>query len=607
MNPVAKRISCLLLCLGLVFVLSQREPTPAGAQGQTKLVLAFYYAWYNPGSFGPGKTPFQPPQPYSSSDAGTIQRQVNEARSAGIDGFVQSWYGPSEPYTNGNFQTLLNIASASGFKAAIDFEPAALYSSHDERAAALRSLLDTHANHPAYLRVDGKPVIFFWANWLYSVDEWAYIRSIADPNHTSIWIAEGGNYQYLAVFDGMHLYNIAWSANPAGINAGGAANTRAAAATYGSYKYWVGTAMPGFDDRLLGRGDASVYRDRAGGAYFQNSFAGAAASSPDMLIITSFNEWPEGSNIEPSVEFGNFYLDLSAQMSATYKAGGIPAPPPLPAPTEGPPPTDGPSPTPVPTNTPGPTATPLPTEPPTATPTPIASPTPDFNGRIYYTAIPGDSFMAISDRFQVPLADIYQLNNLTADSVLLVGQTLLLGYGPTPAPTSPPAGAFSFGVTTSPTPANVRPDGAVIYIVKEGETLLGLSDRLQVALEDLLQMNALTTDSVLLAGQVLIIGYQPAPDASGGSVDLPQPTASPTPIFAPTLSPTLAPPTLPPPTVASATELANVPAVFASATPAPPAGQTTTTDDPLALPMLAGGSLLLLAAAGIGVYLLRQR
>lgn len=113
----------------------------------------------------------------------------------------------------------------------------------------------------------------------------------------------------------------------------------------------------------------------------------------------------------------------------------------------------------------------------------------------------------------------------------------------------------------------------MIYIVKEGETLLGLSDRLQVALEDLLQMNALTTDSVLLAGQVLIIGYQPAPDASGGSVDLPQPTASPTPIFAPTLSPTLAPPTLPPPTVASATELANVPAVFASATPAPRPGR----------------------------------
>lgn len=521
-NTIADRRSgaaLLGLFIALGLLLLAPGSGPAAGQGQTRHVLAFYYAWYNPNSFGPGKTPFQPPEPYFSSDAATIRRHVNQAKGAGIDGFVQSWYGPNEPHTDGNFQTLLEIAAGSGFKAAVDFEPATFLNSNEERAAALSALLNTHANHPAYLRVDGKPVIFFWANWAYSVDAWAAIRNTADPNRNSIWIAEGGNTEYLSVFDGLHLYNTAWAANPAGVASTWGAETRAATERYGAYKYWVATAMPGFDDRHLGRGEETVYRPRGGGAYYQNSFAAAAASAPDMLIITSFNEWAEGSNIEPSVSFGNLYLDLTAEMAAAYKAGGVPDAPPLNQEEPEPSPTTAEEPAPE-------TETPEPTGPDTgaatgfqeASPSPAPSPTAQADGSIVYEVQAGDTLIGIATRFGVGLEELYAYNELTADSLITVGQGLILGYAEgasTPVPEAP----------VVPEGVEVREDGALVYRVQEGDTLIGIAVQHDLTLEELYGLNeGLTEESVLTIGQAIVVGERRQPDSVGSSADVPQAT-----------------------------------------------------------------------------------
>jgi LysM repeat protein len=590
------RIVAILAFLASVAIIVGR-PSPVIAQGQTKLVLAFYYAWYDPGSFGPGKTPFQPPQPYASTDGSVIQRHVGQAKSAGIDAFVQSWYGPAPNQTESNFQTLLNVASANGFRAAVDFEVGSpFFANSNDRAAALGTLLATHANHPAYLRVDGKPVIFFWANWVLSVGEWAQIRDQVDPGHNSIWIAEGANLDYLSVFDGLHLYNIAWSGNPAGTNITWAERTRSAAQTYGGYRYWVGTAMPGFNDSLLGRGEATIVRERAGGAYYQSSFAGAAASAPDMLIITSFNEWAEGSNIEPSVEFGNQYLDLTSQLSAAFKSGSVavpPPPPPQPTVTPGPSltpsltPTSGPSPT--------PTDTPTPTETPTATftPTPVASPTAQADGLIVYTAQPGDSFIYISELFGVPLEELYSLNGLQEGSPLIVGQRLILGQ-------AGPGGGRRAGDEFPG--ALILPDGNVVYQLREGESLYAVAQRYGLTIDELLALNdGLAETSVLQVGQQIVVGFRPLLAEVGGSTDQPSLTATPSRTPPPKATSSNTPQPL-----ATVTSPPTATVATAETQPEEPSAPSSTGIDGTLL-ILAGVVVLLAILGGVFLYLGRSR
>jgi LysM repeat protein len=447
---------------------------PSATEGAGPLVLAFYYAWYDMSTWSSGHLPDLPAQQYVSADAATIGRHVSQAQSAGIDGFVQSWYGPAAGnQTETNFQTLLNTAAARGFRAAVDFEVGSPYfTGSGDRVAALQHLLAVHANHPSYLRVDGRPVVFFWASWLLSVTDWADIRDQVDPQHSSIWLAEGASSDYLSVFDGLHLYNIAWSDNPAGILAHWSEQVRARAAALGSYKYWVATVMPGWDDtRIPGKSDAFV-RDRAGGAYYQQCWSGAVASGPDMVIITSFNEWPEGSMIEPSVSYGDDYLNLTAQLAAAYKAGGVPVSPPLPAADRSPTPESAVSP--VPSATPGPSPTP------SDTAALLASPTALPDGSIVHVVQAGDTLLGIGERYGVTLDELLALNSLEQDSVLWIGQPVLVwvlpptatpveGTGtPTPSTTFPAADSGLVGGRASGD--ELRPGGPATEVTADTET-----------------------------------------------------------------------------------------------------------------------------------------
>jgi hypothetical protein len=327
---------------------------PAQAEGE-RLVLAFYYPWFDKNSWNSGKVSDLPLAPYNSDDRAAMARQVEQAQSAGIDAFVLNWWGKGNR-TEKNLKALLDVAAERGFRVAVDFDlNSPVMSGVDSYVENLRYLHTVHAAHPAYLRYGGRPVVFFYNVTRLPVATWQSIRDQVDPERKALWIAEGTDLKYQSVFDGHHLYSITWPSGtpPSQTLSSWGSKVRQASQDYGSTKIWVATVMPGYDDRKA-RPGGGFAQPRDGGDYYRQCWEAAIASEPQWVIVNSFNEWLEGSYIEPSQAYGRQYLDLTRQWAAQFKSAGSAAgealAPPL-APSPLPPTAKPPTPMPMPRTT----------------------------------------------------------------------------------------------------------------------------------------------------------------------------------------------------------------------------------------------------------------
>jgi hypothetical protein len=302
----------LRLCLALMFLVGLVPASPVSAS-TPPLVLAMYYAWFDGNSWDPGHLSDLPQQTYSSADRGTIERHVQQAKGAGIDAFELNWWGPGNP-TDTNLQTLLSVAKAHDFKVTVDFDLNSPFINGTGDIINTLNYLKRYFGEQSWLHYEGKPVVVFYGIRKHSVATWASIRNQVDPGRQAVWIGEGDIFSYLDVFDGIHPYSIAWSRDPAAQLASYASRTRAYPG-----KIWMATVMPGYDDTRVGRSDGFAV-NRQDGAYYSRVWQGAIATRPPIISITSFNEWPEGSQIEPGQRYGDLYLRLTRQWSDTYKS-----------------------------------------------------------------------------------------------------------------------------------------------------------------------------------------------------------------------------------------------------------------------------------------------
>jgi len=272
---------------------------PASALADAR-VSAFYYPWYatparDGGYLHWSQTGHAAPDDiasgyyparglYSSSDRLVLAQQMDEVRGAGIDELAVSWWGGGS-FEDARLPAVLAAARARGIAVAAHIEP---YPG--------RTVASTIADI-GRLRMLGISTFYVYRALDLPVGEWAE----ANVQLTGVEVFAQTPLVGAAVkggFDGVYTYDI--------VTFGGSSFARLCLAAHAHGLLCAPSVGPGYDARRGSRDP--VVKPRRHGATYDAMWRAAIASGADRVTITSYNEWHEGTQIEPAATSGRHGL-----------------------------------------------------------------------------------------------------------------------------------------------------------------------------------------------------------------------------------------------------------------------------------------------------------
>ena len=293
------------------------QPPPSDTQPGFPIRAAFYYPWFPEAWTQSGIYPFTKYTPsagfYDSSSTAVIQQHIRSLEYGHVEAGIASWWGQGSR-TDTRIPTLLSATRALGsdFRWALYYEPEG--SSNPSAAAIeadLRYIRDRYGSDPAYLRVNGRFVVFVYADAQDAcamADRWKQANAAVDA------------YLVLKVFGGYRTC----ASQPQGWHQYSPA---VAADSQSGYSYSI---SPGFNK--AGELAPRLARDPA---RWNQNIRDMIASNAPFQLVTTMNEWGEGTSVESAQEWSSasghgVYLDalhLDGQGSAPPPDSTPPAAP----------------------------------------------------------------------------------------------------------------------------------------------------------------------------------------------------------------------------------------------------------------------------------------
>lgn len=341
-------LACVQVLLSLSAIFNEPPPRPPISEPIPHLTLAFYYPWYgSPGGASgaddwvhwrdvdtahrtiASSTNYPTLGPYDSHDPAVIDQHGAWASDAGIDGLVVSWWGRGS-FEDRAVPIILDVAARHNLKVSVYVErvpKGAGRAAAQPTADEIRWIIDTYGPHPAFLKLDGRPVLFAYVRLNQELTNagWNAVFNILRVQDATqpIIIGDRPPQPIAPNFDGWHTYD------PMGqiFHERSRFESLQAWARH-TFADWIRqgrdiagitcvTICPGYDDRYFRSPGVFVPRDE--GQTYRTLWQQAMQADPDWILITSFNEWHESSEIEPSDKNGSADLDITREMTKAWR------------------------------------------------------------------------------------------------------------------------------------------------------------------------------------------------------------------------------------------------------------------------------------------------
>jgi len=282
---------------------------PATAGAAQPVAAIFYYPWYGTpahdgeylhwgqnGAVAPvaiASSHFPMRGVYSSSDRAVVDGQMDEISSAGIETVVVSWWG-SGSAEDARLDVTALAAGARGLHVAVHIEPYPGRTpesvGEDVRTLRERGITDFYVYDSTSTPDDR------WATVNAGLDG---VRVFANTGLPGKAVAGG--------FEGLYTYDV--------LTYNGSSFPRMCESARRLRLVCAPSVGPGFDARRA-TGDPRL-RPRLDGATYDQMWRAAVRAAPEVVTVTSYNEWHEGTQIEPAQPIGRAYASYEGAWGLT--------------------------------------------------------------------------------------------------------------------------------------------------------------------------------------------------------------------------------------------------------------------------------------------------